>query len=297
MNFKTVAMLTSDALLCQFWKGMHHGGNRWLRTLFFYVLLTSYIQVTCSTLAQSCIENRFEMSATIQCGQWINNDISNVDVTLPETTLTCKSRRRQAVSICTPYKIDVISQHNHNGHWNKLNYQVTIPNVLNTSAHMCWLPTTTVALALNTLYHIEHAGGVHSDATEGAYLVLQCHHFGSAIIWPWFGYTPYTHNTTCDTKCSVTIQNGTCYTAWIVWHIRAYVQIPCATQSVQTGSENSYLRLNVVWYKLIYSACNEIKCPKVCWSTCVWLKQLTKALILTSGGMWSVKDSSCYLGE
>ena len=39
-NFNTVAMLTGDELLRHFRKGMYHGGDRQLRTLTSYVLLT-----------------------------------------------------------------------------------------------------------------------------------------------------------------------------------------------------------------------------------------------------------------
>ena len=39
-NINTVAMLTSDALLRHFSKGMYHAGNRRLHTLISYVLLT-----------------------------------------------------------------------------------------------------------------------------------------------------------------------------------------------------------------------------------------------------------------
>ena len=43
-NINTVAMLTCDALLCHFRKGMCHGGNGQLHTLNSYVLLISCIQ-------------------------------------------------------------------------------------------------------------------------------------------------------------------------------------------------------------------------------------------------------------
>ena len=44
-NINTVAMLTSDALLRHFSKGMYHAGNRRLHTLISYVLLVLYVEV------------------------------------------------------------------------------------------------------------------------------------------------------------------------------------------------------------------------------------------------------------
>ena len=48
-NINTFAMLTRDTLLHHFRKGIHHGEDRWLHTLIFYVLLVVYT-TTCSVL-------------------------------------------------------------------------------------------------------------------------------------------------------------------------------------------------------------------------------------------------------
>ena len=44
-NINTVAMLTGDALLWHFRKGMYHGGDRWLHTLISYVLLLLHMYI------------------------------------------------------------------------------------------------------------------------------------------------------------------------------------------------------------------------------------------------------------
>ena len=45
-NINTVAMLTGDALLRHFRKGMYHGGDRWLHTFISYVSLHTLIVCT-----------------------------------------------------------------------------------------------------------------------------------------------------------------------------------------------------------------------------------------------------------
>ena len=67
-NINTVAMLTSDALLRHFSKGMYHAGNRRLHTLISYVLLIIricrpysiiiYYIMTCISLKEYLLRSR-----------------------------------------------------------------------------------------------------------------------------------------------------------------------------------------------------------------------------------------------
>ena len=57
-NINTVAMLTGDALLRHFRKGMYHSGDRRLHTLIAYVLLLIHVCTCCHLL----------FNIRVQCG-------------------------------------------------------------------------------------------------------------------------------------------------------------------------------------------------------------------------------------